>query len=157
MIGGQQQTLIAYIPRTELLLVRRAVSVLTGLGWSVPQAIGIAANIKAESSFRPDATGDGGQAYGLCQWHADRQARFSAKFAATIRGATFREQLLFIDFELRTAGPGGEKGAGDALLAATTPQAAAEAVCRRYERPADLEGESSKRAGFAGQFATALA
>lgn len=35
-------------------------------------ACGIMANIKHESGFRPNALGDGGTSYGICQWHNTR-------------------------------------------------------------------------------------
>ena len=51
------------------------------------QAIGIVANIAAESGGNPFSfTGDKGTAHGLAQWHADRRAN-AGSVAAVDRGA----------------------------------------------------------------------
>jgi hypothetical protein len=118
-------------------------------GWSKEQAAGLAANIKRESAFKADAVGDGGKAYGIAQWHPDRQAEFKKKFGKDIQGSSLEEQMAFMHHEL-TAGK--EKGAGDKLRQATTAQDAAAAVSKHYERPADKEGEATKR----GQLAAAM-
>src|ERR1700685_1253876 len=43
-------------------------------GYTSAQACGVVGNIQAESNFNPHATGDGGLAHGLCQWHPERCA-----------------------------------------------------------------------------------
>lgn len=125
---------------------------LQGLGWSKEQAIGIAANLHQESSFRPDAVGDGGRAYGIAQWHPDRQADFQAAMGKPIQGSTLEEQVQFVDYELRK---GKERAAGTRLQAATDAASAASVVSQYYERPADRAGEARRRgataAGWAGQ------
>lgn len=55
-------------------------------GWTKEQAAGLAANIKRESAFRPDAVGDNGKAYGIAQWHPDRQAEFKRNLASQFKG-----------------------------------------------------------------------
>ena len=45
---------------------------LMSYGLNAAQAVGILANIKNESGFRPDAVGDNGTSFGLCQWHLGR-------------------------------------------------------------------------------------
>ncbi len=48
---------------------------LTGtLGLNRAAACGIMSNIQSESNFRPGAIGDGGNAYGICQWNSRRQS-----------------------------------------------------------------------------------
>lgn len=45
---------------------------LMSYGLNAAQAVGVLANIKNESGFRPDAVGDNGTSFGLCQWHLGR-------------------------------------------------------------------------------------
>jgi len=124
----------------------RAVSFFESKGWTKQQASGIVANLKRESAFKLDAVGDGGRAYGLAQWHPDRQKNFAKAFGKNIRQSSFEEQLAFIDYELTK---GAEKGAGQKLRSAKTAGEAAAAVSLYYERPADKMGEAAKRAALA--------
>lgn len=118
-------------------------------GWTQDQAEGIAANIEAESAFKANASGDGGQAYGLAQWHPDRQAEFAKQYGKDIRNSTGAEQLEFINHELTR---GNEKSAGNKLRAATSAYDAASIVSREYERPADAAGEASRRGASAAGY-----
>jgi hypothetical protein len=118
------------------------VDYFTSKGWSKEQAEGIAANLEAESGFMADASGDGGKAYGLAQWHPDRQAEFTKQYGKDIRKSTGAEQLDFINHELTR---GNEKSAGNKLRTATSSYDAASIVSREYERPADAAGEAARR------------
>lgn len=118
-------------------------------GWTKEQAAGMAANIKRESAFDPTAVGDGGRAYGIAQWHPDRQAEFQKRFGKPMQGSTLQEQLAFMHYELTQ---GKEAAAGAKLRQAQTAADAAGVVSRYYERPADAAGEAAKR----GQLATAM-
>lgn len=111
-------------------------------GWSREQAEGVAANLEQESGFKANAVGDGGNAYGMAQWHPDRQAEFAKQYGKDIRKSTGAEQLEFINHELTI---GKEKSAGGKLRAATSAYDAASIVSREYERPADKEGEADRR------------
>lgn len=115
-------------------------------GWSEAQAIGIAANLKKESNFNTDASGDGGKAYGVAQWHADRQADFAKWAGKGIRQATLDEQLGFVNYELTQ---GKERAAGDALRNAADEREAASIVSRKYERPAAADADAADRANIA--------
>lgn len=121
--------------------------------WSPPQAIGIIANIYSESKFNPKIPGDGGAAYGLCQWHSDRQQNFTRQFRKSIKNSTFEDQLQFVDFELHNS----EKGGGDRLRHETTPEGAAKVISLFYERPAGKETEAEARSRIATAFAQLLA
>lgn len=121
-------------------------------GWTKEQAAGIAANLWQESKFDPSAVGDGGKAYGIAQWHPDRQAAFKRLFKKDIQGSTLEEQLMFLTYEMNQ---GNEKQAGDKVRAARTAAEAAAAVSRYYERPRDTEAEASKRAAAAMQIDSA--
>ena len=118
-------------------------------GWSREQAAGLAANIKRESAFRPDAVGDNGKAYGIGQWHPDRQAEFKKKFGKDIQGSSMEEQMAFMHYELTQ---GNERKAGNILRGTSSAAEAAAVVSTHYERPADKAGEAAKR----GQLALAM-
>lgn len=128
-------------PKTPEIVKR-----LESFGWTQEQASGIAANIYRESGYRADVVGDNGAAYGLGQWHKDRQDAFRKRFGTDIRNSTLDQQLQFIDYELRQ---GSEKRAGAALAQATTAAQAGDVVSRLYERPADADSEASRRAADA--------
>jgi len=118
-------------------------------GWSREQAAGLAANIKRESAFNAGAVGDNGKAYGIAQWHPDRQAEFQKKFGKPIQGSSLEDQMAFMHYELTQ---GNERGAGAKLRGTSNAAAAAAAVSMHYERPADRAGEAAKR----GQLALAM-
>ncbi|HDS1058189.1 phage tail tip lysozyme [Pseudomonas putida] len=118
-------------------------------GWTEDQAKGIAANLEQESGFRHDAVGDGGKAYGLAQWHPDRQADFTRYTGKDIRKSTAQEQLDFIHYELTR---GKEKAAGARLKMAGSAREAAGIVSEHYERPADKSGEIARRGDIADSY-----
>lgn len=118
----------------------------TDRGWSPEQAAGITANLMSESGGRQNAIGDNGSAFGLGQWHSDRQAAFAKWAGHDIRLSTLDEQLAFVNYELTQ---GGEQSAGRALRGAKTAQDAGSIVSRQYERPADATGEASRRGSYA--------
>lgn len=115
-------------------------------GWSKEQAAGIVANLQKESAMRPEAVGDGGAAYGLAQWHPDRQADFARWAGHDIRSSTAQEQLAFVHHELTQ---GKEQLAGRALKNAGGAQEAGSIVSRMYERPQNVTGEAQERGGLA--------
>jgi hypothetical protein len=124
---------------------RDAVAYFVRMGWTPEQSAGLVANLVAESGLRPDAVGDGGQAYGIAQWHPDRQSNFAGLIGKPMEGSTLEEQLAFVHAELR----GTEKHAGDALAICTTASEAGAVVSKLYERPADREGEAARRSSLA--------
>lgn len=119
-------------------------------GWSEAQAKGIAANVMRESKGDPNAVGDNGQAYGVAQWHPDRQAMFKNVMGGDIKGSSFEKQLAFIDWELKNS----ESQAGNYLKRANDPGAAAKVVSMFYERPAATYQEANQRAALANSFQT---
>jgi len=134
-------------------IVKNAVAFFEGKGWTHAQAAGIAANLHHESKFNPKAVGDSGHAYGIGQWHEDRQAAFARWSGHDMRSATTEEQMGFVDYELRQ---GSERKAGLALAQATSAGEAGAVVSTRYERPADRDGEASRRAASAETIAAAV-
>lgn len=115
-------------------------------GWSKAQAAGIVGNIQKESMFNYKALGDNGKAFGLAQWHPDRQANFKKAYGKDIRQASYNEQLAFINYELTK---GEEKSAGNKLKKAKTAGQAGAVVSEFYERPKAVEAEKRERAKIA--------
>ena len=124
---------------------QQAVAFFVQQGWTLAQAAGIVANLEAESGLRPDAVGDGGLAYGIAQWHPDRQANFARVLGKSIQGSSFEDQLAFVHAELHST----EKKAGERLAACKTAGESGACISVNYERPADQSGEASKRATIA--------
>ncbi|TAL89596.1 MAG: hypothetical protein EPN46_02465 [Candidimonas sp.] len=116
------------------------------LGWTKAQSVGIVANLQAESHMDPKAVGDHGAAYGIGQWHKDRQDQFKRLYGFDIHQSTLDQQLAFVQWELNNS----HKAAGDALRKTTTPQAAAAAVSRKYEIPAHANLQARERGNAAG-------
>jgi hypothetical protein len=119
-------------------------------GWTGAQAAGIVANLSSESGMHARMPGDpndqgGYDAYGLAQWHKDRQGQFRKLYGHDIRSSTFQEQLDFVQWELMHT----QAHAGTALRAATNAASAARAVSLYYERPAGGAAEADRRAAYA--------
>ena len=120
-------------------------------GWTKEQAAGIVGNLVVESGLRTDALGDGGQAYGIAQWHPPRQATFRQVYGKDIRNSSFQEQLSYVDWELKNT----ESRAGNLLRGATTAEEAAAIVDRSYERSAGyhlVERQANAAAIMAGDY-----
>lgn len=107
-------------------------------GWQDHHIKGIISNIQAESAFNPFAVGDSGKAYGLGQWHEDRQAEYAKWAGHTMQSVrdprqALVEQLKFIQWELNNK----EGLAKKKLQATTNAYSAGKAVSDYYERPKD--------------------
>lgn len=142
----QSETVNSKAKAVEVDQEKKAVDFFMSKGWTKEQSVGLAANIRRESAFDPNAIGDQGKAYGLAQWHPDRQAEFKKLFGKDIKGSSLEDQLAFMHHEL-TAGK--ESQAGAKLKGAKTAQESAEVVARYYERPKDTEVEAAKRGQIA--------
>lgn len=126
--------------------IRDGMRFFIGKGWLAHQAAGVVGNLQAESNVLPtQAQYGGGPGYGLGQWEKPRQADFRAWSGHDIHQSTFTEQLEFVQHELLTT----QRAAGDALRHATTAREAGAIVCRLYERPADIAGQSIHRGELA--------
>jgi len=111
-----------------------------GLGLTHEQAAGKVANLQAESgqNIKPwGVTGDNGTAFGAAQWRGDRFSGLQ-KYAAE-RGLDFRSTEAQQGF-MRHEYLGPENRAYKALTSAQTPDQAATAINRFYERSADRTG-----------------
>ncbi len=145
--GSGSNTLHAPVDRKQL---DEDIADYQRMGWSREQAIGIVANTVAESGGKGHtAVGDGGAAYGIHQWHPDRQANFRKVFGKDIRDSTRAEQRAFTDWELRNT----ESKAGEYLKRTTSPGQAAQVFSTHYERPKYTGLEAAKRWGLAEELA----
>jgi hypothetical protein len=121
-------------------------------GFSDAEAAGLASQIHSESNGRANAPGDfvhgKPTAFGLIQWHEDRQANFKKMYGHDIQHSTSDEQLGFIVHELKV---GTERGAQKKLEGVTDPYQAASSLSKNYVRPKDVEGEAKKRGNYAAQ------
>lgn len=101
----------AYVPKLteeEVKIRQQVYDYLTEeIGFNPASAYGAMANIEAESTFRPEALGDRGTSYGICQWHNERRDALNA-FCETEGEdpATLEAQLHFLKYELETTYPG---------------------------------------------------
>lgn len=125
--------------------IKSDVDKFVDMGWTKAQAQGIVANLQRESGGKADARGDNGAAYGVAQWHPDRQAAFAKWAGHDIRKSTRDEQLAFVNYELRRHPEYG----GPALAASKDASSAAEIVSRLFERPANADSEAAIRASMA--------
>lgn len=82
-------------------------SFLTGkMGYNRAAAMGVMANIKYESGYRPVIDGDRGTSFGICQWHLGRKTNLinwcgdNGYDYQTLEG-----QLHFLQYELTTRYP----------------------------------------------------
>jgi hypothetical protein len=114
-------------------------------GYTAAQAAGLVANLRAESGLNKAAVGDHGKAYGLAQWHKDRQADFARVFGHSMRQSKGLEQLKFVLYELHHK----EAAANKLLLATHNAAAAGRVVSRAYERPAASAAEAGRRGQMA--------
>lgn len=126
-----------------------------GMGWSREQAMGLLSNAMSESALDPFSVGDNGGAYGLFQWHGDRQAQYAARYGHTMQSvkdkdAATKEQMDFANWELSHT----EKQAGDLLRRSTDAGMAGAIVSRYFERPKDQDGEVEKRGALAEYLAS---
>lgn len=133
-VAGSALAADRIVSRSETGRPEEAQAFFESKGWTREQAAGIVGNLVVESGLQTDIVGDGGQAYGIAQWHPPRQATFRQVYGKDIRQSSFREQLEYVNWELNNS----EKAAGNALRGATTAADAAAIVDSQYERSAGL-------------------
>lgn len=127
---------------------------LRSRGLSEDLAKGMVANMQKESDFNPDAVGDGGKAYGLLQWHPDRQADFAKFSGKEIRGSSIKDQA---DFAIYEATKGKERENWKKVQSSQSAYDAAAAYSKYVIRPADREGEADERGRIAESYGRSAA
>jgi murein DD-endopeptidase MepM/ murein hydrolase activator NlpD len=104
-------------------------------GWTKEQSAGIVGNLIQESNLNPEAYNKKENAQGIAQWRGVRIQKFEEKYGKSVRSASLREQLEYVNWELNNT----EKNAGNELRKTTTTSQAASVVDRLYERSAGTE------------------
>lgn len=112
-------------------------------GYSREDAAALAAQEEAESGGDPNARGDGGKAFGAYQWHLPRVMAILNGTGIDVRTANLQQQREAADWELH------QMGLVDGLRNSQGIGAKSAFLTRNYERPADISGESFKRARIA--------
>jgi hypothetical protein len=114
-----------------------------GLGLAPHQAAGLVGNLVNESgqSITPwGVTGDNGTAQGAAQWRGDRLTELQRLHPNDYQTTQAQQAFMRHEFD------GSENSAYRALLSAKTPEDAAAAVNRLYERSADTTDHRAKSA-----------
>ncbi|HJR11542.1 MAG TPA: phage tail tip lysozyme [Rhodanobacteraceae bacterium] len=119
----------------------QAIQYFQSQGFSRNAAIGMAANIARESNFNQHVVGDNGKAFGIGQWHPDRQANFAKVMGLPIQGSSYAQQLEFYAYEVKH-----NIRLMDILRRDPGAGQAAMAVSLMNERPANGEAEAQRRA-----------
>ena len=130
---------------------RTIVQYLTGKGLPTSAAIGIIANIEAESSFRTSCVGDSGTSFGICQWHNTRGTAMKnyvgANWANNLSG-----QLDYLWYEMSSSYSGMLEFLKSVPNTLAGAQDSAEKFVRVFERPGDLSGAVTRRRAAAEKF-----
>ncbi len=120
------------------------------MGLNTAAAVGILANIEKESSFNPNATGDSGTSYGICQWHNTRWDNLKNYCAENgYDWTSLTGQLYYLHYELQKSYPNTFKlikGVENNIQGAYD---AAYYFCRHFEIPANAEANAKKRGELA--------
>ncbi|MFT8334677.1 MAG: phage tail tip lysozyme [Acetobacter orientalis] len=120
-----------------------------GSGYTGQQAAGLVANLMQENQeFDPAKVGDHGTAYGLAQWHKDRQDDFKRVMGHDIHGSSREEQLRFMKWELDNQSYLGGDGIKHASNAAQAAALASVNFFRPGLTPSDQMAEMRNRAGM---------
>ena len=125
------------------------------MGMPASSACGVIANIEHESNFNPNALGDGGTSYGICQWH--NPSRWDQLIAFCNDNGydweTMDGQLYYLEYEI-TQGGEAYTGIYSVLMSQTDNSLGAYQAgyewCVRFERPEDAESKAVNR-GYSAQ------
>lgn len=115
-------------------------------------AAGFLGNMHWESALAAHGpNGDGGDAAGIVQWHADRRAVFERVMHVPFSQSTREQQVQFVLYEMAHPEEAGMTVAHrDLILASRTPEEAARRIDQYYERSAG--GAREQRAAAARRF-----
>lgn len=120
------------------------------MGYSPAAACGLLANIKAESNFKPNANGDSGASYGICQWYSSRKTRLITWCQSNGHDYTTLEgQLYFLQYELEKYYPSVHKYMKNVSDNAQGAYDAGYYFCYNFEAPANRAARSATRGNSA--------
>jgi hypothetical protein len=112
------------------------IAVHSTLSSKLPPAVvaGFLGNFRVEGGYG-NAQGDGGSASGIAQWRLERRENFKRMFGKDPHQASHADQAKFVLWEMENPGKAGMTvQQRDAILAAKSPEEAAELIDRFYER-----------------------
>lgn len=110
-------------------------------GYTDAQASGIIGSLLQENGkLDPTVVNASGHA-GIAQWGGYRSKQFAEMFGHAVEKGTFAEQIDFMLWELSHT----EQNSDRVIRMAKTPQQAAQAHAREYERPGAAEANIAKR------------
>lgn len=139
--SGEDETLAAMRnPALKSKEVIDAVRYFESKGYAREAAVGLAANLQAQSNLDPRAVGADGVSVGIGLWNPRRQADFKRVYGMDMRESTVEQQLDFAAWELQNT----RRRAGVHLAAATTPAQASVAVYRHFGLSKSEGGGSSE-------------
>ncbi len=120
------------------------------MGYNRAAAMGVVANIKFESGYRPVCNGDGGTSYGICQWHAGRKTNLINYCTEnSLDYTTLEAQLKFFKYEITTRYSGVHAYLKGVENSADGAYDAGYYFCFNYEAPAARTSQSTKRGTYA--------
>jgi hypothetical protein len=125
---------------------------LRSSGMSDAVIAGFLGNFHHESAVGANkGVGDGGTAFGLAQWRKERVTNFQRVIGKSPQNASIADQVKFVAWEMKNPEAAGMTvKQRDAILAAKTPEQAAELIDKHYERS---DGKSRRdRASKAREF-----
>lgn len=131
--------------------VRTVVLYLVEKGLNNAAACGIAGNIKHESSFSTDAIGDSGTSFGICQWHNERGTRMK-EMAGANWSNNLTGQLDYLWYELENNYSSLLQSLKNVENTESGCRSAADMFVRQFERPANVDYQSSIRQDSAAEY-----
>ena len=144
-IGGSAGTANTNNPNRDQIY-----NYLSSKGYNKAAIIGILANIRAESSYKTDALGDGGTSYGICQWHNSRWDQLKSYCSQNGKDSTTMEgQLDFLMYELENKYPQLNQTLKSVSNDPSGAYQAAYEWTVKFERPASMEAGGAKRGNYA--------
>ncbi|WP_454695597.1 phage tail tip lysozyme [Achromobacter aegrifaciens] len=139
--SGEDETLAAMRnPALKSREVIDAVRYFESKGYAREAAVGLVANLQAQSNLDPRAVGADGVSAGIGLWNPRRQADFKRVYGMDMRESTVEQQLDFVARELEST----RRRAGVHLAAAATPAQASVAVYRHFGLSKSEGGGSSE-------------
>ena len=131
----------------EELIYAFAVKVM---GYNSAAASGLLANIKAESGFRPNASGESGSSVGICQWQAGIKTRLQNWCASNgFDATTLLGQLYYLKYELENYYPKVHNYLKSVSNDASGCYDAAYYFCYHFEAPSNRASKSDTRGNTA--------
>lgn len=132
---------------------KAAIDFFMSKGWSKNQAIGIVANLKAESGLNSralnpneqDSKGNKFSSKGIAQWNRERLDKFREIIGRDISQSSYEEQLKFVQWELENT----HRKAFNLLKQARTSDEAVAVITKHFEIPADMARQIVKRQAIA--------